>query len=164
MEPRDWIAAGALVVAFASLAVAIIALQRTSGHNATIRQFASATPDIALAGQMNQARQTITSITLKMAEITKGKPDDKLTDKERQQLLDLDPIYAQAVETLHKSYDLACRLYLDGSVDRSRFRSQYERDVRKFFEEGTAADKEVLGITTPYTALRAVYIEWFIKE
>ena len=165
MEPKDWIAVGALVVAFTSLAVAIVALKRTTGHNVTIRQYASAAPDIALAGQMNQARQTITNIALKMNEITKGKSDNKITEKERQQLLDLEPIYTQAVESLHKSYDLACRLYLDCSLDRDRFRSQYERDVRKFFEEGTAADKEMLGsISTPYKALRAVYVEWFNKE
>lgn len=165
MELRDGIAGAALVVAFISLAVAITALRRNTHHNNTMRQLASAAPDIALAGQMNQARQTIASITLKMAEITKGKPDDKLTAKERQQLLELDPVYTQAVESLHKSYDLACQLYLDGSVDRDRFRSLYERDVRKFFEEGTPADKEMLGgITTPYKALRAVYIGWFNKE
>lgn len=93
---------------------------------------------------MNQARQTMATIALKMREITKDKPDDKLTDKERQQLLDLDPIYTQAVESLHKSYDLACRLYLDGSVDRDRFRSQYERDVRKFFEEGRLLTRKCL--------------------
>lgn len=165
MEAKDWIAVGALVVALASLAVAIVALKRTTGHNVAIRKYASAAPDIALAGQMNQARQTLTNIALKMAEITKGKPDTKLTSKERQQLLDLDSVYTQAVESLHKSYDLACRLYLDGSIDRDRFRSQYERDVRKFFEEGTAADKEMLGgISTPYKVLRAVYKEWFNKE
>lgn len=118
MEAKDWIAVAALIVAFASLAVATVALKRTTGHNATIRQYASATPDIALAGQMNQARQTMTDIALKLAEIAKGKPADKLTEKERQQLLALEPIYTQAVESLHKSYDLACRLYLDGSVDR----------------------------------------------
>lgn len=165
MEPKDWIAVGALIVAFASLAVPIIAIRRTTGHNTTIRQYASAAPDIALAGQMNQARQTIQNIALKMTDIKKGKPDNKLTAKERQQLLDLGPIYTQAVESLHKSYDLACRLYLDRSVDRVRFRNLYERDVREFFEEGTAADKEMLaGITTPYQALRAVYIQWFVKE
>ena len=165
MEPKDWVAVGALVVALASLAVAIVALKRTTGHNATIRQYASAAPDIALAGQMNQARQTMTDIALRMTEIRKGKPEDKLTDKERRQLLDLDPIYKQATETLHNSYNLACRLYLDGSVDRDRFRSQHEQHVRKFFEEGTGADKEMLqSITTPYKALRAVYREWFDKE
>lgn len=47
MEPKDWIAVAALVIALASLIVAIVALKRTTGHNATMRQYASAAPDIA---------------------------------------------------------------------------------------------------------------------
>ncbi len=82
-----------------------------------------------------------------------------------QQILEMQPIYSQAVEVLHTSYDLACRLYRDGCIDRDRFRRQYEAHVRKLFEEGTPEDKERLGnITTPYQALRAVYEEWFHKE
>ena len=45
MEPKDWIAGGALVVAVGSLAVAFTALRRTTGHNTAMRQFASAAPD-----------------------------------------------------------------------------------------------------------------------
>lgn len=162
MEPKDWIT---LSISIASLCVAAVALYKTAQHNATMRQYATAAPDIAVLAQINQARMTMANIALKMAEISKGKTDDKLTDKERRQVLDIGPIYSQAVETLLTSYDLACRLYRDGSIDRERFRRQYGADIRKFFEEGTDADKERLGsIASPYKALRAVYEEWNNQE
>lgn len=165
MELKECFGFGAFIVSLGSIALAIIALRRTTSHNAEIRQYASAAPDIALWGQINQARMMMASIYLKFAEITKGKPDDKLTEKEQKQILDVQLAYSQAVETLLSSYDLACRLYLDGSVERGRFRRQYEADVRKLVEDGTDTDKEQLsGIASPYKALRAVYAEWFNKE
>lgn len=100
-----------------------------------------------------------------MAEITGGKPPDKLTAKQRQQVRAIGPVYRQAIDTLHSCYNLACLLYLDGAVDRDRFREQHERDVRELLEDGTAADRELLAsVVTPYKALRAVYIEWLGKR
>jgi len=152
--------------------MSLIALIRTAQHNATlrednsaIRKYASAAPDIALWTQINQARLTMVNISLKMAEIAKGKTDNKLTANENRQILEMELAYSQAVETLHTSYDLASRLYRDGCLDRERFRRQYESHVRKLFEDGTEEDKDRLqSISMPYQALRAVYQEWFHKE
>jgi hypothetical protein len=165
VEPKDFIAIVALIVSLGSVIVSVVALVRISRHNNAIRQYASAAPDIALLGQINQARQTMVNISVRIAEISKGKTDDKLTANENRQILDMGLAYSQAVETLHTSLDLACRLYRDGAIDRDRFRRQYEREIRELFEDGTVEDKKRLdGISMPYQALRAVYQEWFQKE
>jgi hypothetical protein len=165
MEPSDWIAVAALVVALGSFGVACIALRRTSRHNDQMRQYASATPDISLMTQINQARLTLTNIGLKMAEIRKGKPEDKLTERELDQIIGLETVYSQAAETLHSSFNLACTLYRDGSVNQERFRRQYEVSIRELFEKGMPGDNErLLSITSPYKALQAVYHEWFNRE
>ncbi len=165
MELKEWIAVGAYVMACASLIVAIVALRRTTGHNTAMRQFASAAPDIGVLTQINQARMIVANILPKFTELTNRKPNAKLTEREQRQNQDVELAYLQAVEILLNTYDFACRLYLDGSLERGRFRRQYEADVRKLVEEGTDDDKARLaGISSPYKALRAVYEEWFNKE
>lgn len=158
----DWLP---LVVSALSLFVAGLALYKTTLHNAEMRQYASAGPDIALAGQITQARTALSAIAIKMAEITKGKPEGKLTPTEQRKLLDLQPAYEQAVEALFNAFELACRLYRDGSLNRDRFRRHYQVDVRDLFEDGTESDRQrLLEFSSPYTALRAVYQEWFNPE
>ena len=68
MELKDWIGIGAFLISVVSLTLATIALRRTTSHNQTIRQYASAAPDIALSSQINQARMMITTIAIKIAD------------------------------------------------------------------------------------------------
>lgn len=163
MEPKDWIGLVGLIVTFV---MSLVALIRTSRHNTAIRQYASAAPDIALMGQINQAKQTMTNISVQITEIAKGKMATKRTANENRQIAEMGLAYSQAVESLLNSYDLACRLYRDEAIDRDRFRRQYEWDIRELFEQGTEEDKARLHGSTAirFQALRAVYNEWFIKE
>ncbi len=68
-----------------------------------------------------------------------------------------------AKEDLSNAYDEACMKYLDGKIDRERFKKTYGNEIRKIVEnEGF---KEVYNeLTTKFQATVKVYKEWNYNE
>lgn len=54
------------------------------------------------------------------------------------------------------AYDEACAKYIDGKIDRERFRKLYVNEIKDCVEQFSGE----FGITTRYQAIRAVYNEW----
>lgn len=60
-------------------------------------------------------------------------------------------------------YDVACASYIDGKIDRKRFKKTYSTEIQNFFERDSEI-KEILQQSGRYNALRKVYEEWFNLE
>ena len=54
------------------------------------------------------------------------------------------------------AYEEACAKYLDGKVDKERFKKNYSVEIRQLVEQYS----EKYGATTPYKATIKVYNEW----
>lgn len=164
MEAKDWIAVCAIGIALGSFVVAFVALRRTTGHNATIRQYASAAPETAVLGQINQARARVADIALRLQDITKGRLPTALNADEKRHIRGMEGIYHEAAEVLLNTYELACGMYRDGKLDRERFRRQYGEEIRKLFDGASAYKERLQPVSSPFKAIRAVYEEWFNPE
>lgn len=70
--------------------------------------------------------------------------------------------YYSAEESYRNAYEDACAKYLDGKVDKKRFKKIYKREIRNL-----VTDKEqrqyYLDKNSQYSATMAVYREWFHK-
>jgi hypothetical protein len=165
MEPKDYIVLAAGIVSLGALAVAILALIRTSRHNEVIRRYASAGPETSVLAQINQSRLRVAEVNQKLLDITRGRTPSNLNADEKRHIGGLETIYHEAVEVLLNTYELACGMYRDGKLDRERFRRQYFEEIKKLYDGGSQAYKDRLhSPSTPYRAIQAVYEEWFNLE
>lgn len=64
-----------------------------------------------------------------------------------------------ATQTLMNYYDAACSKYIDGKVDRVRFKKSYKGEIRKLIENDDL--KEYFNpLTSSYKPILNVYTEW----
>ena len=72
-------------------------------------------------------------------------------------------IVQQAFETAREmnlnAYDEACSKYLDGKVDKERFKKNYHVEIRQLVENPNNKDK-FDAVTSKYKCILAVYAEW----
>ena len=72
---------------------------------------------------------------------------------------DNDALVRAALEDLCNTYEELCAKYIDGKVDKGRFRKMYSTEIRQWVENEVFKDKYV----EPYTQFHAtikVYKEW----
>lgn len=72
-------------------------------------------------------------------------------------------IVRQAFESARElnlnAYEEACAKYLDGKVDKKRFKKNYHVEIRNLVENDNNKDK-FDGVTSKYKCILAVYEEW----
>lgn len=72
-------------------------------------------------------------------------------------------IVQQAFETAREmnlnAYEEACSKYLDGKVDKERFKKNYHVEIRQLVENANNEDK-FNAVTSKYKCILAVYAEW----
>lgn len=71
--------------------------------------------------------------------------------------------YFGTEEVYRNTYEDACGKYIDGKIDKNRFRKMYQTEIRKLVEE--EPHKEYYsGNQSPYDCTIKVYNEWFHQE
>ena len=164
METRDVLALCAIVISVLALVVSITVAVKNARHNAIVRQHAAASAETAVLGQINSARGRLADVNLKLQDVYKGRLPSNLSADEKRYVNGLEGIYHEAIEVLLNTYELACGMYLDGKVDRVRFKRQYAEELKTLFKASEAIKKRLLDITSPFKAMRAVYEEWHNLE
>lgn len=67
-----------------------------------------------------------------------------------------------AIEQLLNSYEEACAKYIDGKIDKIRFKKTYIGEIRNIVE--TNDFNEYFKFGSQYVAIKKVYNEWFNLE
>lgn len=67
-----------------------------------------------------------------------------------------------AIEELLNTYEEACDKYIDGKIDKKRFKKTYIDEIKNIVE--TNDFKEYFRFGAKYTAIKKVYNEWFDLE
>lgn len=63
------------------------------------------------------------------------------------------------------AYETACSLYLDGKIDKERFKKQYSNEIRNLIEHEEISQRFFNnGLKIKFGALDKVYKEWFHLE
>ncbi len=63
-------------------------------------------------------------------------------------------------EDLCNAYDLACSLYISGSLNKENFKQQYFNEIKNIIEDDNFKDKYE-PYTTEYQSTKTVYEKWF---
>lgn len=159
MNTSDVIALFAVAISLGSLVLAVLALRSASRNAHTANLLAAANSEMAILGQINEARTRLDDICQKMQDVRKGRLDSALNADEKRYLNDMKASHADAIEVFLNTYELACDMYRAGKLDKSSFRRFYFNDIRKLFEGGTFNDRLHNPVTSKYKALQAVYNE-----
>lgn len=149
--------------------IAVEANRQAEAANAIANQAARATlagSETAVIAEINQSKRVILEIHMKILEFQGGRKESKLSADEKRLGEAYYKNYEAHMEVLFNSYDLACGMYKDEKLDKSRFELQYSADIRKICEENQPAYRKLLhpADTCKYQAIWAVYRHWNIKE
>ena len=71
----------------------------------------------------------------------------------------LSQTFYAANEQFRNAYEIACSLYLDGKVDRDRFKKSYAREIRQLVED-PVQNEFYNNIKSAYPCTKKVYDEW----
>jgi len=68
-----------------------------------------------------------------------------------------------AKEDVQNAYDEACQKYIDGKIDKERFRKSYFSQIRELVNSPATKDSYI-GIQSNFQATKKVYDEWYNLE
>lgn len=149
-----------ILISILSIIISIISLLMTIRHNLLVRRYAAAAPEANILSQINQSRARLSDISIKMNDISKGRLPRDLSADEKRQMQSIEMAYRESVEALLNVYELACGMYLDGKLDKERFKRQYSEELRRLFSNDLHAYKNLHGIASPFKEMQKVYREW----
>lgn len=109
--------------------------------------------EINTKAMISDARKHIENITIQRVHYKAKNPN-----------LDLDifdDLHFSSTEDLLNAYEKACMLYLDGKIDKERFKKEYNVEIRNLFEKSKhIAEKYLEKKSSSFKALIKVYDEW----
>ncbi len=78
----------------------------------------------------------------------------------------LEKALRSAVEDNLNAYEDACGKYLDGKIDKTRFKKTYNSEIQNLYtgEKSMIADLMLPDATSNFQAIWKVYKEWYIHE
>lgn len=110
--------------------------------------------ETSIRGMIMAARQNVESISEKAA------VHGNLTDDDNEIY---EKMFDSAEENLRNAYEEACSRYLDGKVDKERFRRMYYFEIQQLVSD--PKQKEIYdSVSTKYECTVKVYKEWFNLE
>lgn len=69
-------------------------------------------------------------------------------------------LFYSALEDLLNHYERACMLYIDGKIDKERFKKEYSTEIRNLVEKGEYKERYFPPHTSKYKAILKVYDSW----
>lgn len=158
------------IIACASLIVAIWAAYFAKTSSSAANQIAKKNLDLQLGMVELEMRQAIENAKSKVNEVSvlmaplvaredSEEENEHLSSSEKKTLDIYRKNFNAAVQTLMNTYDDACSKYIDGKVDKVRFKKNYRYEIRNLLENGDL--KEYFNpLTSRYKPILNVYTEW----
>ena len=115
--------------------------------------------ELEISQSIEGAKSGINEISIVMVPYV-AKEEDKSLTKEEAAVLELyRKNFNAATQTLVNYYDSACSKYIDGKVDKVRFKKTYKNEIRKLLEN-KALEEYFNPLTSSYKPILNVYQEW----
>jgi len=173
MDAQAWIALGSAIVSVLSLITTVFFAVRAG--NSANRSQSSATQaqhvavgsaETTLRSAISTTRQRFGDLSVQLAEVVDGRRPDQLNARDRRRMETLEKALRSAVEDNLNAYEDACGKYLDGKIDKTRFKKTYNSEIQNLYtgEKSMIADLMLPDATSNFQAIWKVYKEWYIHE
>ncbi|HFT2061281.1 hypothetical protein [Pseudomonas aeruginosa] len=152
----------ALLSLFVSVVAAVFAKNSSSAANKISKDNLNlqyGMVELEMRQAIENAKAKVNDIAIIMAPLLSKKGGGTIDAEGEFTLESYRKNFDAAVETLLNTYDDACSKYLDGKVDRERFKKNYKFEIRNLLEKEDL--KEYFSpLTSRYKPIINVYTEW----
>ncbi|MEE9406886.1 MAG: hypothetical protein V3V28_02305 [Polaribacter sp.] len=152
-------ALGSLIVSIISIvksnSIAKLSLNKSEIQN----MISMGNLELSVSERISNSRDKVGDITMIISPLLGKKGNDKLSDSEKTTLDAQEKVLQSAIENNINSYEDACSKYLDGKIDKVRFKKTYNSEIRQLVERKNL-EKYFKPLTSKFKALLKVYEEW----
>lgn len=183
LSAGEWVAVAGFVITTIGVIVAYCTAKRANklarqaadeaksanDHSANANKLAEMALGVALAqsetgtrGMICAAQQRSANACTVITDFVAGKTPSKFTKTEKRQLDTFNKAMEAAVEQELSVYDIACRQYLEGKVDKQSFKKDFLLEIRKLCETREEPYNALMQheTTSPFKSVWRVYKEW----
>ena len=115
--------------------------------------------ELEISQSIENAKSKINEIAIIMVPFVSKETIGKLSEEDKETLDLYRKSFNAPTQTLINYYDSACSKYVDGKVDKVRFKKSYKNEIRKLIENKDL--KEYFDpLTSSYKPILNVYAEW----
>ncbi|MDR0868739.1 MAG: hypothetical protein LBP75_09770 [Planctomycetota bacterium] len=138
-----------ILLSIGAIAISVIAIVKSNN--------AAKTANDLTKGQVEmQIREMISSARRHYADMATKLPNEDATPV-------ISKLIASALEDVRNAYDESCAKYIDGKVDKERFKKLYVTEIRNLVES-ESTKSEYIQPQSKYEATCKVYKEWNCLE
>lgn len=117
--------------------------------------------EMTIREQLSKTTNRVSDVSREMAFLF-SKEDKSEEDKRKLEGLEL--VFNSAVEANLNVYEEACSKYLDGKIDKERFKKNFFPEIRQLVEKEDLKKEYFDGVTSKYKCILKVYKEWYDLE
>lgn len=115
--------------------------------------------ELEMRQAIENAKSKVNEISMVMAPLVAKDESKTISNEESSTLSIYRKNFNASVQTLMNTYDDACSKYIDGKVDKVRFKKNYKYEIRNLLENKEL--KEYFDpLTSRYKPILNVYTEW----
>lgn len=145
-----------LVVAAIAIVVSVVALHKSSTLSEKTLKLSHGMTELEVTNMITGTRRRVEDITILMLPLVTKENRSSAEDK---QLEGYKRVLKAAMESNVNAYEAACAKFLDGKIDKVRFRKTYQTEIRKLVQDQN--HKQFFDpVTSSYKAILKVYDEW----
>jgi len=152
-------ALGSLIVSIISLVKSNSVSKLTLNKSEIQNMISMANLELSVSERISNSRDKVGDITMIISPLIGKKKTGKLSDSELNTLEAQKKVLDSAIENNINSYEDACSKYIDGKIDKIRFKKTYNTEIRQLVERKNL-ENYFNPITSSYKAVLKVYDEW----
>lgn len=157
MELKDFIS---IIIASFSVIISIVALNKSSKASSAALSIQHASVELEIRNAIENSKNQIQNLSITFAPLkvkSNRTPDEDALFDFHQKALN------SGIESLLNQYDDACAKYIDGKIDKHRFKKTYNKEIRNIVEN-KEFEEYFNPTTSNYKPILIVYKEWFDLE
>lgn len=157
-EP-DWVSLASLAVSFCAAFFSWAASRKANDLSKENTSIQNGIIELEIRQAIENASAKINDIAMIMAPLTAKNTRGTLSDEEKETLQIYNKSLDAATQSFLNTYDGACSKYLDGKIDKLRFKKDYHVEIRNLLENQDLKPY-FDSITSKYKPILLVYNEW----
>ena len=166
MDAAAWISLGSAIVSVLSLLATILFSSLASRSAARAHSTTVGAAETALRQALSTTRHRVADLAIQISTLVDGRRPDQLLAQDNRRYTSLQKVFCEAVEDNLNAYEDACGKYIDGKIDRDRFKKNFISEIQNLCIQ---KDNAISGFmhpepTSKFQAIWRVYREWHIHE
>ncbi|MEZ8193184.1 hypothetical protein [Vibrio sp. 1F279] len=159
MEGSDIISGISLFVSIGAVVFAKKSSSKANEISTENLKLQSGMVELEVSQSIENSKARVVDITTIMAPLASKKEAGTINNEDQLTLDSYVKNFDATVQTLMNTYDVACSKYIDGKVDKTRFKKSYKYEIRNLLEDQSF--KEYFDpLTSRYKSILSVFDEW----